>query len=215
MSASYTLDAIVMLSSKVDMDTRAKAIERLGSMCSRCGEKDKRFLDIIKVDDALPMRRRELYAMIVNGDEHNAMLVCGNCKNMKKWHRELFDTVSPKGRMTKFDIDLSYGKEREHSFASMLGSKIEVKSDRQARKTGNVYVEYESRGKPGGIEATDADFWAQEVDDDVFIVMPVERLRKIVNRRLDKYGATLGGDGKTSKGALVRVTELVKPVQED
>ena len=108
-----------------------------------------------------------------------------------------------------------YGKEKEHRFSEIVHSRIEVKSDRQARKTGNVYVEYESRGKPGGIDATEAQFWAQEVDDDVFIVMPVARMKELVRRRLDKYGPTLGGDGHTSKGVLLRVSELTKPLKEE
>lgn len=177
--------------------SRAESIRRLGSICIRCGEKDQKYL-----------------AIHVQSDKKR-VVICGNCMNMKKWHPEVFDTVSPKGKATKFDIDLSYGKEKEHRFSEIVHSRIEVKSDRQARKTGNVYVEYESRGKPGGIDATEAQFWAQEVDDDVFIVMPVARMKELVRRRLDKYGPTLGGDGHTSKGVLLRVSELTKPLKEE
>jgi hypothetical protein len=176
---------------------RAESIRRLGSVCIRCNEKDIKYLSL------------------ASGVDKKRIVLCGNCKTLKDRHPEIFSTVSPPGKASKFDIDLAYGKQKEHRFSEIAHSRIEVKSDRQARKTGNVYVEYESRGKPGGIEATDADFWAQEVDDDVFIIMPVERMKELVRRRLDKYGPTLGGDGHTSKGVLLRISELTKPLKEE
>jgi hypothetical protein len=60
----------------------------------------------------------------------------------------------------KFDIDLEYGKVREKFVAEMLqDKKIEVKSERGMWKnTGNIAIEYESYGKPSGINATEADY---------------------------------------------------------
>jgi hypothetical protein len=65
-----------------------------------------------------------------------------------------------------FEYDLKLGQERENALAQILGndSTIEVKSDRMARKTGNVFIEVESRGKPSGLSTTLADHWAIEVD---------------------------------------------------
>ena len=59
----------------------------------------------------------------------------------------------------KFDIDLEYGKVREKQVADMLqDKKIEVKSERGMwQNTGNIAIEYESYGKPSGINATEAD----------------------------------------------------------
>lgn len=116
-----------------------------------------------------------------------------------------------------FDIDLAYGQSRENALASILGddAKIEVKSDRQAAITGNVFVEFESRGKPGGIAATESDWWAQEVEPDVWVIMRVDRMKALVKRRLDRYGYVAGGDGKTSKGVLLRRSELTTPIKEE
>lgn len=116
-----------------------------------------------------------------------------------------------------FDIDLGYGQSRENAFAAILGdgARLEVKSDRQAVDTGNVFVEYESRGKPGGIAATESDWWVQEIEPDVFVVMRVERMKRLVRRRLDRYGYVLGGDAKTSKGVLLRRNELVTPIKDE
>ena len=54
----------------------------------------------------------------------------------------------------KFDLDLQYGEVREDRVAEMLqDKKIEVKSEKDLwQKTGNICVEYQSWGKPSGIE---------------------------------------------------------------
>ena len=73
----------------------------------------------------------------------------------------------------KFDIDLEYGKVREELVANMLqDKKIEVKSERDKwQKTGNIAIEYESYGKPSGINATEADYWFHNlcIGDNVFL----------------------------------------------
>jgi len=60
----------------------------------------------------------------------------------------------------KFDLDLEYGSIREDRIADMLtNKKIEVKSERGMwMKTGNICIEYQSYGKPSGIEATKQTF---------------------------------------------------------
>jgi hypothetical protein len=52
---------------------------------------------------------------------------------------------------SNFEYDLVFGQEGEMSFADLTNKKIEVKRDRIAHKTGNIFIEYESRGKPSGI----------------------------------------------------------------
>jgi len=61
----------------------------------------------------------------------------------------------------KFDMDLKYGKVREKLVADMLqDKKIEVKSERDVwQRTGNIAIEYQSYGKPSGIQTTEADYW--------------------------------------------------------
>ena len=61
-----------------------------------------------------------------------------------------------KGKMklnntSKFDIDLKYGQVREKKRVAELLSndKVEIKTERSWwRKTGNIAIEYEYRGKP-------------------------------------------------------------------
>ena len=111
-----------------------------------------------------------------------------------------------------FAFDLKVGQASENALAQLLGegSTIEVKSDKMARRTGNVYVEVESRGKPSGLATTEADHWAIEVDDGVFVIMPTDRLRVLTKLVELKNGTRSGGDFNTSKGVLVKVSDLTR-----
>ena len=112
--------------------------------------------------------------------------------------------------ITKFNKDLKYGKKHEKL---VMESRLdyELKTDRLAYKTGNVYVEYESRGKESGIITSKSNLWIFKIvdknDKHLFsIEIPLDRLRKMV---YNKYLTTLGGDYKTSKGYLVPIVDLV------
>ena len=64
-------------------------------------------------------------------------------------------------KTSTFDFDLKYGQIREKRVAELLkDGKVEVKTERSWwRKTGNVAIEYEYRGKPSGIDKTEAKWW--------------------------------------------------------
>ena len=85
----------------------------------------------------------------------------------------------------KFDIDLEYGQVREQLVADMLqDKKIEVKSERDMwQRTGNIAIEYQSYGKPSGIDATESDYWFHNlcVGEDTFctLVFNTESLNPI------------------------------------
>ena len=107
-----------------------------------------------------------------------------------------------------FDLDLRDGQAAENKLLDIIQSGnglVEVKSDQMARRTGNVYVETEYRGQPSGITSTEADWWAIEVDDDVFVLMKTERLRELAGR----FRLAPGGDNDWSRGRLVPVGRLV------
>lgn len=111
-----------------------------------------------------------------------------------------------------FDIDLAYGLSRESAFLDVLNDgKVEVKADRRAATTGNFFVEIESRGRESGILTTESDFWVQEIAElGVFIMIPTSRMLQLVLDTKEKRGTVRGGDGNTSVGVLVRVTDCVK-----
>ena len=113
----------------------------------------------------------------------------------------------------KFDIDLEYGKVREQLVADMLqDKKIEVKSERDMwQRTGNIAIEYESYGKPSGINATESDYWFHNlcIGDDVFatVVFKTKNLKKIINN-LDYKRSVAGGDHNASKMYLLNLKKL-------
>ena len=113
----------------------------------------------------------------------------------------------------KFDLDLEYGSIREDRVADMLtNKKIEVKSERGMwMKTGNICIEYQSYGKPSGIEATEADFWFHNlcIGDDIFctLVFDVPKLKKLV-KKLDYLKSVSGGDHNASRMYLVNIQKL-------
>ena len=56
-----------------------------------------------------------------------------------------------------FKYDLEIGLNYETKLAELLGKKIEVKRDFKCLETGNIFVEYASRGKLSGIATSEAD----------------------------------------------------------
>jgi hypothetical protein len=113
-----------------------------------------------------------------------------------------------------FRYDLEFGiVEGESWFHNVVSnSKIEVKTDRLTEKTGNVYIEYESRGKPSGIVTSEADCWVYKVSNGRAIIIEKEelkaRLRELVKSGKARMGVK-GGDNNTSLGVLVKVKDLI------
>jgi hypothetical protein len=59
-----------------------------------------------------------------------------------------------------FKYDLKVGQAKEKELGDIINDKtIEVKYDLKSLATGNVYVEYFSRGKPSGISTSDAEYY--------------------------------------------------------
>src|SRR4051812_1030618 len=66
-----------------------------------------------------------------------------------------------------FARNLIEGHDGENLISEAL-LKAEIKRDYRAGETGNVFVEFESRGKPSGIETTEADYHIFLLSDEVF-----------------------------------------------
>jgi hypothetical protein len=114
----------------------------------------------------------------------------------------------------RFDIDLSFGQCFEQKVADMLqNSKIEVKTERDKWKdTGNIVIEFESRGRPSGIATTEADYWfhnlAMGEDIIMTLVFPTKILRNYIAKNMPKM--IRGGDDMTSRLYLIKLQDLVK-----
>ena len=113
----------------------------------------------------------------------------------------------------RFDLDLAYGQVFEHKVAEILGqSKIEVKTEKDKWKTtGNIVIEFSSRGKPSGIITTEADYWLHNLamGDTIVcsLLLPVRTLRAYI--KANNPRVVNGGDDMTSKLYLIKLTDLV------
>jgi len=125
----------------------------------------------------------------------------------KKWNKDY---------TSKFDIDLKFGEEFEYSLAKILSvGKVEVKTERNKwKKTGNIAIELMSRGKLSGLTVTEAEWWAHILTYrgkiESVILIPVNKLKKLVKRLVDEGKAriVMGGDDDTSELVLVSLRDI-------
>ena len=113
---------------------------------------------------------------------------------------------------SKFDIDLKIGKELEDKLEGILSGRVraEVKRDFWAKRTGNVAIEFESRGKPSGIAVTDSLYWIIGIEGGVVIIAETEKVKKIA-RKYYRAGAIKSmGDKNTSRAVLIPMNEYIR-----
>ena len=111
-----------------------------------------------------------------------------------------------------FKYDLKLGNKGEnllYNIIKLKGETIEVKTDRDAIKnkcTGNVFIEYMSRGKLSGISTTQAKWWAFVISNQQIILIETNKLKKLC--KLKTLKRVSGGDNNTSKGILLPLKYL-------
>jgi hypothetical protein len=98
------------------------------------------------------------------------------------------------GYKPAFDLDLRYGKASEQTVANWIegftNGTHEVKSDRQTVDTGNVWIEYECRGRDGvwrdsGIRTTEAHYWDLVLGECIILAIPTTILRRCVVKAME------------------------------
>ena len=109
-----------------------------------------------------------------------------------------------------FSHDLEFGQVGEGILAEILtNKKVEVKRDNWVEKTGNIAIEFESRGKPSGISVTKADYWVILFDNDrKFIGMQTDYLKELARIHYKKGRVKAMGDDNTSSAVLIPIAEL-------
>jgi len=126
--------------------------------------------------------------------------------------------------MTQYDIfynndwrhDLKVGAKGENHFSRLLRNgkefyTVEVKTDQKIDSTGNIFIELESRNKPGGINRTEADYWFIQTKDYRFgFLIETELLRQLL--RAHESDLKLGGDDDTSVGYLISLPQFMRTI---
>lgn len=110
-----------------------------------------------------------------------------------------------------FRYDLKVGQATEELLGEILeDDTIEVKDDSaKSAKTGNVFIEYRSRGKLSGISKSHAKWWAIKTSDGTFVIVEVGKLRELCKKYYKLGKIVRGGDSNTSEGILIPREELL------
>ena len=111
-----------------------------------------------------------------------------------------------------FDLDLKFGQEKENELQEILHNEpLECKCDKRCIDTGNVFVEFEDRGKPSGISITKSTFYAfclykkEREKKQIWVLIPTEILKKLMK----KYPVKSGGDNWEARGHIIPKEELL------
>lgn len=112
---------------------------------------------------------------------------------------------------SNFRYDLKVGQATEELLGSILEDHtIEVKDDSaKSAKTGNVFIEFKSRGKRSGIAKSHAQWWAIRTSEDTFVIISAKKLKKVCRKYYKLKKIVRGGDSNTSWGILVPREELL------
>ena len=108
-----------------------------------------------------------------------------------------------------FRYDLKVGQVAEEQLAFILGCKVEVKNDLKAHVTGNIFIEYQSRGKNSGIATSEAEYYCIVINSTRFIILPKDELKKLCRKYIGTNRDVVGGDSNTSKGILLPLKDLI------
>jgi hypothetical protein len=119
-----------------------------------------------------------------------------------------------------FRYDLEIGKEGETLVHKILSEKkLEVKRDSWTGRTGNLAIEYESRGNPSGIATTEADYWvfvlSREYEDKVIIIIETDRLKDVARKYYMNGKTQKMGDSNTSMAVLIPLVEISNFIVND
>lgn len=113
---------------------------------------------------------------------------------------------------SSFFYDLSFGEKAEDWVKKIFseGSKVEVKYDRAAHYTGNLYIEVYSRHKPSGISTTQAHYWIFVIDKKNYaLIVNTEKLKELCRIAYQINGYSRGGDNNTSLGILIPINQII------
>lgn len=125
-------------------------------------------------------------------DLHEAKIVEAEAaQQLKKYFNDVKDIKHYDGK--EFDIECLVGAEL---------TRFEVKNELMVSTTGNVAVEFSSRGHDSGITTTTANYWITMIRGNFFII-EVDRLRSLIKSDNTLRQVTGGDPGSNTKMHLV------------
>ena len=119
--------------------------------------------------------------------------------------------MSPTKARPFFDVDLKFGQEKENELQEILHNEpLECKCDKRCIDTGNVFVEFEDRGKPSGISISTAPYYSiglykEDREKQIWVLIPTEILKKLMK----KYPVKSGGDNWEARGHIIPKEDLL------
>lgn len=104
-------------------------------------------------------------------------------------------------------VEIPQGKCKGYDFILDGTIKVEVKADRLAQRTGNIAIEYKSRGKPSGLSTTEAYYYIYFVErysNNECYILPVEILKQLTTNSI----TVMGGDNRSSALYLLSLKKI-------
>jgi len=114
------------------------------------------------------------------------------------------------GASPTFDADLKFGEGWEDTWLAAMAGRVEIKCDRLALKTGNLYVEYAFHGNPSGISKTTAHWWVFGLAErDGTVVRSLMVTTEWLKQAVKGCPTARGGDHLASMGYLLPMAKVV------
>lgn len=139
----------------------------------------------------------------------------------KRKERELADLLIKRGKVHQIKFNDDYRFDLRVYTSELKSYTIELKTDMTYERTGNIGVESACRGKPSGINTTEADYWVFALKEDFFLI-PTPTLKRLINNDLFDSIARGGDPGSDTvmflfkaDFLLPKMTQLNEPLTSD
>lgn len=122
--------------------------------------------------------------------------------------KELATILFDKYRCHCFEFNKDYKYDIKYLTKSKRPVTVEVKNDIMSKDTGNIGIEFSSRGKDSGINKSIAEYWVIKTGNE-YLSITSNKLKEIIKQK--KYKRIVnGGDNGTSKMYLFSINEFKK-----